>query len=160
MSFHARADTPAWDHVELLNFLRHSFPVFPKRPDDGLAKGMFREQFGSGGKTVQFVVLKIVRETLHSHHTRCTRGQGACFVKSAAAYLRQSFQSVSLTHKKAVSRGIADGGHDGRGRGEYQGAGAENNKDGDGAYDFACHKPCQGSRGQGDDHNPSGPAVG
>ena len=56
-------------------------------------------------------------------------------------------------------RGVADGGHDGRGRGQHQRAGAEHHEDGHGPDDLAGDEPGQRRGGQGDDHDPRGPAV-
>ena len=59
-----------------------------------------------------------------------------------------------------MAGGIADGGHDGRGRGQHQGAGAEDHQDGHGAQHFAGHDPGSRGGGQGRDYDPGGPAVG
>ena len=56
--------------------------------------------------------------------------------------------------------GVADGGHNSRGRGQHQGAGAEHNKDGHGPDNLAGNKPGQHRRGQSNDHDPGSPAVG
>ena len=56
--------------------------------------------------------------------------------------------------------GVADGGHNGRGRGQHQGAGAEHHQNGDGPDDLAGNEPRQGRGRQGDHHDPGGPPVG
>ena len=55
--------------------------------------------------------------------------------------------------------GVADGGHDGGGRSQHQGARTEDDEDRDGPNDLAGDKPGQGGGSQGDDHDPGGPAV-
>ena len=56
--------------------------------------------------------------------------------------------------------GVADGGHDRRGRSQHQGAGAKDDEYGHGADDLAADEPRQRRRREGDDHDPRGPAVG
>ena len=57
-------------------------------------------------------------------------------------------------------RGVADSRHDSGGRSQHQRAGAEHDQDRHCADDLPGEEPRQRCGGQGDDHDPRGPAVG
>ena len=93
-------------------------------------------------------------------HLGGAEGQGAGLVKGHLGDGGQPLQGVALPHQKAVPGGVADGGHDGGGSGQHQGAGAEYHQNGHRPDDLPGDQPGQGGGGQGDDHDPGGPAVG
>ena len=120
---------------------------------------MLRQQLRRGRQPVQR--LPIQRRVLahHGHHLRCAVGQRSGFVKGDDSGLGQPLQRVALPHQKSVLRGVADGGHNGRGRGQHQRAGAEHHQDRHRPNDLAGYKPCQTRRAEGDDHDPCSPPI-
>lgn len=94
------------------------------------------------------------------HHFGAAVGEGAGLVERHLAHLRQPLERIAFAHEHAELRHVADGRHDGRGRGQHERAGAEHHEDGDGADDLAGDEPRAGRRGQGDDDDPGGPSVG
>ena len=95
----------------------------------------------------------------HRHHPGRSISERAGLVKGDLAHGGQPLQRVALPHQKAVPGRVADGRHDGRGCRQHQRAGAEHHQNRDRADNLARNQPRERRGGQGDDHNPGGPAV-
>ena len=121
---------------------------------------MLRAQLRAGGEGVELLVGHVWQGADHRRHLRRAVGQGAGLVKGHAGDAGKALQSIAFAHEKAVVGGVADGGHDRRGRGQNQRAGAKDDEYGHGADDLAADEPCKRRRRKRDDHDPRGPAVG
>ena len=128
---------------------------------DGFAEGVLAHAFRAGHQGIQllFVHLRAL-DRPDGHHFGAAVGERAGLVERHLAHLRQPLERIAFAHEHAELRHVADGRHDGRGRGQHERAGAEHHEDGDGADDLAGDEPRAGRRGQGDDDDPGGPSVG
>ena len=125
---HRRAHAAAGEHGKILR--RRRFPVrfLAQAADNGLAERVLRAQLRTGGEGIQFFARQPRQGADHRRDLRRAVGQGAGLVIRPRGNAGKALQSVAFAHEKAMVGGVADGGHDRRGRGQHQRAGAEDER--------------------------------
>ena len=121
---------------------------------------MFRKAFGGGTGCVKLFIGEMTEKALDGCDLGDAIGKRAGLIKGDAGDGGQTFEGVALSDKKAVGGGVSDGRHNGRRGGQNKGAGAENDKDGDGSDDLSGDEPCQRGGRKGDNDDPCGLMVG
>ena len=157
---HRGQDTPARDHLKVLGLGGRGPVSLPVAADHRPAQGVLRPELGRGRPGIQPLLLQPLPETADRRHPRRAVGQGPGLVEGDVGDAGEPFQGVPLPDQEAVAGGVADGGHDGGGGGQHQGAGAENHQNGHCPDDLPAEEPGEGRRRQGGDHDPGGPTVG
>ena len=98
-------------------------------------------------------------QALDADDLRRTVGQGTGLIKSDHFDAGEPFERIAFPHQKSMFGGIAYGCHDRGRRCQDQRARTENDQNGDGTNDQAGDQPSQDCGCQGNDNDPSSPAV-
>ena len=147
-----------WQHRKLLRGKEVRAFCLPVATHNRLSQWVFGKLLGRGGEGIERGVVQ-GRNAFHRHDGGHAIGQRAGLVEGDAGYPCKPFQRVAFAHEEAALGGVANGGHDGRWRGEHQRAGAEYHQNGHGANDLSCGQPRDQGGAQGDDHDPGGPTI-
>lgn len=158
-AFHNGTHAAPRNHLKIAGF-RQCFSGFFIAAYYGLPQRMLGKLFGGSGQTVYFAFIKAFGNAFCRNDLGSAAGKSAGFIKGNYLDIGQPFQRVALANEKAVSCGIADGGHNGRGSCQHQCAGAKYNKNRDGTDDLPRDKPCKRRDGERCYHYPCCPAVG
>src|SRR5699024_10044166 len=150
---------PAGEHGEVLRLGRLRARALAPAGDDGLAQGMLAARLHARRQAVELRLVQRGVKAADGGDLGPARRQRAGLVEADAADPGQPLQRVALADQEAVLRRVADGGHDGRRRRQHEGAGAEDDEDGDGAEYLARDGPGDARRQQARDHDPGGTAV-